>query len=425
MALSKRIVPLLLLFLGLISCKSTEEFTGFSYDPPDVTNTTDKEIEIQPKRTIGANIPKVWISNEFEGARANDFYTVNDSVFEVFIKPENHPINNSPWFAFKMWSDTSKLVTVRLNYFDARHRYVPKISVMNKDTLIWPVQLELPVHYDSANGTAEFDILLSEDPVIVSAQPLFTSSKLKPVLYERNILGHDFAKLKKAGSSKEGRPVWELTIDETEDINAPVLALIGRQHPPEVTGYLASLFFLEELTSGHELAQKFRETFVVKAIPLVNPDGVDMGHWRHNAGGVDLNRDWVNFNQPETQIVRDIFTNTHQQSNRKLFYAIDFHSTNENIFYPINEEEETSPDNLTQQWVQQIIADNPSVKFTVEEFDTLSPIAKNWFYRTFGIDAVTYEVDDQMDSEMLEEVSRSAARSLMRILLKRIEVLEN
>ena len=31
----------------------------------------------------------------------------------------------------------------------------------------------------------------------------------------------------------------------------------------------------------------------------MNPDGVDLGHWRHNANGVDLNRDWSYYNQPE------------------------------------------------------------------------------------------------------------------------------
>jgi hypothetical protein len=31
-----------------------------------------------------------------------------------------------------------------------------------------------------------------------------------------------------------------------------------------------------------------------------NPDGVDKGHWRLNDGGVDLNRDWGPFTQPET-----------------------------------------------------------------------------------------------------------------------------
>lgn len=54
-----------------------------------------------------------------------------------------------------------------------------------------------------------------------------------------------------------------------------------------------------------ELAMEFRKHFVIKAFPMLNPDGVVNGHWRHNAMGVDLNRDWQNFNQPETRAVRD------------------------------------------------------------------------------------------------------------------------
>jgi hypothetical protein len=110
-----------------------------------------------------------------------------------------------------------------------------------------------------------------------------------------------------------------------------------------------------------------------------------------------------------------------------MFYALDFHSTNENIFYPIDEEVKTTPDNITQKWTEKVVEENPDAKFTIEEFDTSSPIAKNWFYRTFGIDAVTYEVDDQISEEDLQQVSRSAVRSLMRLLLDEWEktTLEN
>ncbi len=408
--------------LLVVSCKSTGEFTGFSYDPPGVTNTNDKEITFQPRRVIGVDSPKVWVSNEFEGARINDFYALNDSVFEVYIEPENFPINNSPWFAFKIWSDDVRMATFQLKYRDASHRYIPKVSSWVQPDSSWQEQMELPVEYDSANGTASFRMLLAEDPIIISGQPVHTASDLKPALAERGILGKDFVEIKKVGYSKLGRPIWELEItDVQQQEKAPVLAIIGRQHPPEVTGYLASLFFLEELSSESELAKEFRSTFVVRAFPMLNPDGVDLGHWRHNAGGVDLNRDWKNFNQPETQAVREALAVIKDDESREMFYAIDFHSTNENIFYPIDEEVETTPDNFTQEWVQQIIEDNSKVKFSIEEFDTSSPIAKNWFYHTFGIDAVTYEVDDQIEEEKLEQVSRSAARSLMKLLLEKWE----
>jgi len=40
-----------------------------------------------------------------------------------------------------------------------------------------------------------------------------------------------------------------------------------------------------------ELAREFRRRFSIIMVPLLNPDGVVLGHWRHNVNGVDLNRD--------------------------------------------------------------------------------------------------------------------------------------
>ncbi|MDZ7808380.1 MAG: M14 family metallopeptidase [Gracilimonas sp.] len=415
----RKALILVSLLLMLSSCKSTEEFTGFSYDPPDVTNTTDKELIPQYKRVIGAGFPKVWVSNEFEGARLNDFFAKNDTLFEVFIQPENAPINNSPWFAFKIWSDTLRIAKIKINYQDAIHRYVPKLHKPGSlDSVQANEYEELAFEYDSTDGTAIIELELNEDPVYVSAQPLQTTTDLEAELEERGVTAHDYVKLRSAGLSKRGREILELEITEVEpDQTAPVLAIVGRQHPPEVTGYIASLIFLEELTSNSKLAEEFRNTFVVKAFPMINPDGVDLGHWRHNAGGIDLNRDWENFNQPETKVIRNALSWMKGHNKRIMFYAIDFHSTNENLFYPINEDIKTKPDNITQKWIKLIKEDNEDVEFTVEEFDTSSPIAKNWFYHTFGIDAVTYEVDDQLEPEKLDEISKSAARSLMRLLL--------
>ncbi len=409
---------ILLVSLLLVSCKSSKEFTGFSYDPPDVTNTTDKEVLLQHRRTIGVDSPKVWINNEFSGARASDFYAVNDSLYEVFVEPENTPINNSPWYAFKIWSDTVQVAKIRLNYRDATHRYTPKLLSFVQADSTWQQQWELPAEYDTANGTGTFEVLLAPDPVIISSQPLYTYSGLLDTLAHRNISNHTFTTIREAGKSHGGRTIWELDITEvSEDQPAPVLVIIGRQHPPEVTGFKASLYFLEEMTADTPLAKRFRNTFVIKSFPMVNPDGVEMGNWRNNAAGIDLNRDWKNFNQPETQAVRSALSGITSNPNRSMFYAIDFHSTGTNIFYPIDEEVKTVPDNITQKWVAEVMVEHPNVDFTVEEFDTSSPISKNWFYHTFGIDALTYEVSDGMKSAELEQVSRSTARSLMELLL--------
>ena len=173
-----------------------------------------------------------------------------------------------------------------------------------------------------------------------------------------------------------------------------------------------------------ELAQNFRSNFRIIAYPMLNPDGVEQGHWRHNSSGIDLNRDWEYFRQPETRSVRDALTPL-ADGRYKVVYGIDFHSTNENVFYPINEAVITSIDNFTQRWFPLVAEANPELNFRKEEFEPNSPIAKNWIYKTFGTDALTFEVEDELNEEEMQNLGRSAAESLMKLLLNELENTEN
>ena len=56
--------------------------------------------------------------------------------------------------------------------------------------------------------------------------------------------------------------------------------------------------FVRSVLGNTRLAVDFRKEFEIIIVPMLNPDGVDEGNWRHNAGGVDLNRDWDLFVQP-------------------------------------------------------------------------------------------------------------------------------
>lgn len=408
-----KILFLSLIAILLLNCKSSKEFTGFSYDPPNVTDTQDRKVKAQYRRIIGAGDPIVWISNKFEGARANDFYAINDSTFEIYIEPENAPINNSPWYAFSIWSDTARSATLRLNYSNARHRYIPKITV---DDSLYSINMANTT-YDSINQALEFDIELTKTPKTVSAQIITNSEYYNNWLSK--ISEQTSVRVSDIGKSKLGNSIKEVTINEVKDgEEAGVLILMSRQHPPEVSGFLASLYFIEELSSGSQLAMDFRDQFIVRSFPLINIDGVLNGHWRHNASGVDLNRDWENFNQPETRAVRDALLPIANNPLQTVYYAIDFHSTNENIFYPIDQSVKTFPDDLTQRWVPYIKEANPNVRFVSEEFDTSSPISKNWIYKTFGSDALTFEMDDVLDENSIKHVARTAAQSLMKLLLE-------
>ena len=118
------------------ACKTEQEIKGIYYDPAGATITTDKEISPQHKRTIFFSNSGVCASNEFEGARLNDFYQTNDSVYTAVIEPENAPINNSAWYSFKLWSGKEQPIYFNLHYKNGSHRYVPKLSY---DGINWDV----------------------------------------------------------------------------------------------------------------------------------------------------------------------------------------------------------------------------------------------------------------------------------------------
>ncbi len=406
---------LLSMFLLVQGCKSSKEFSGFSYDPEGVTETTTKPIQPQYKHTIGISSDGIWLSNEFEGARMNNFYKSNDTLYTAVIEAENYPINNSPWYAFKARAETDTTIWLELSYRNATHRYFPKLS---KDGQNWTLIDKQNYRLSKSDSAAFLRLDLEKTPLWISAQELRTANFFNQ--WADSMTLQSFVKQKTIGYSHQQRSIKRLNItDVPGNQKRGVVIITGRLHPPEVTGYMACIAFLEEVASDTDLARRFRRQFEVIAYPFANPDGVQNGHWRHNAGGVDLNRDWANFNQPETKAIRDdLLQQLHSKSNKKVYYGIDFHSTDENIFYPINRDIETFPDDFTYRWIDAIKSDFPDINFAVEPFDTGSPITKNWIYKTFGADAVTYEVDDRADRQKLDEVSRKAARLMMEMLLK-------
>ena len=109
------------------------------------------------------------------------------------------------------------------------------------------------------------------------------------------------------------------------------MVLFTRQHPPEITGFQAWQAFVERVFADDALASSFRQNFRVIVFPCVNPDGVDEGHWRHNLGGVDLNRDWAYYRQPEVlTIVKWLQEHTLRD---QVVWGMDFHSTQYDVLY--------------------------------------------------------------------------------------------
>lgn len=409
---SKALILLGSLLVMISACSPKVNDGIISYDPEGATVTTDKSIETQHKRTIGVSSKGVWITNEFPTARMNDFYQAGKDTFKVLIEPEIEPVNNSPWYGFKMWADSSTTITLQLAYEHGSHRYIPKFS---RDGEEW-IEVDT-ANYSVSDGNAYFEVDLTTDPLWISAQPSIGQDEYRS--WVNSVTVATYVSVDTVGYSHQGRAIEKVTINETKSQEPKgVLLLTGRLHPPEITGQLALFYFIEELLGNSELASDFRENFVVFAYPFANPDGVAMGHWRTNAKGVDLNRDWINFNQPETKAIKfDIQSSVARLFNAKVFYGMDFHSTQKNVMYPIIKEHTTFPEDFTYRWIEDVKSQYGDT-LDVEPFDVQSPITKNWIYREFGTDAVTFEVGDTTPDESIRELARLSADAIMKRLLK-------
>jgi hypothetical protein len=218
------------------------------------------------------------------------------------------------------------------------------------------------------------------------------------------------------GFTTLGRPLRALTLAEGDDKD--LLVILSRQHPPELTGFMEMLSFVETLAGDKRIAKKFRKKFEVILMPVMNPDGVDNGHWRHNAGGVDLNRDWRHFNQPETYAFRKFVLKEIAKRHLEIRYGIDFHSTQRDLFYVPDPETLPSGPGLTPKWVEAINRKYPGHQFAMELSGEEGQFSKNWFLYELKTEAITYEVDDNTDREIIKRRGETSALKLMKILMK-------
>jgi len=366
------------------------------------------------RRTFGFSEAGVWISNEFDGGRVNDAWQEGDSHFVVQSSPENFPINASAWYAFKVWSRDRQSIEVDLVYENGRHRYWPKIRGADEP---WSPVDSTDFQFDRQSRTATLRLEIGPDTLWVAGQDMMTSSFFQA--WTDSLAGESYITKRIAGTSGRGRPIPMLEFGAPEATKH--VMIIGRQHPPEATGTMALLAFVEELAGSSALAQEFRDSFRVHVIPIVNPDGVDLGHWRHNTGGVDLNRDWIAFNQPETSVVRDSFTEILEAPGHELWFGVDFHSTQYDVFYTLDRSMETNPPGVTDKWLDHIRTELPHYEVNDSPSGFGTPMSRNWFYRTFEAPALIYEVGDQTDRGLIREVATTAAQGTMGILLEELE----
>lgn len=402
--LSKLIIASLLLLYGCSPIKKVDFKT-----PVD---TTTKRINNQKKQVYSINDLGVYASNMFDAARLNGFKKINDSTVKAFIRPENTPINNSAYYSFKVWSSQPKAIYIQFDYPEGyKHRYIPKIKHSKTNWL--PLNAN---HVYKKNNIVSIKLNVSKDTTWVSAQEIVTSKDTE-VWYKDAIANKTFVHLKSVGKTTLGKNLPVLDIYKGSKEQKPIVVLLTRQHPPEVTGFFAYQEFLTTILKENKLTTEFLNKYRVLAFPIVNPDGVDLGHWRHNAGGVDTNRDWSLYNQLEIRQIVKFITTQSKKDNGKIVLGLDFHSTYEDVFYTNKIRKNTTLPSFIDEWFTALEANIPNYKVNEKAGNSTKPVSKGWFLYGQNAVGITYEIGDATPRDKIKLVGKVTANEMMKILI--------
>jgi len=394
----KRVISLLVFFFLATACASS------------VAPETAETVAAWPIPDTHCSSGTVLLDAHFETGNLGLCTVDADGTFTLKLVPEDRPpINPSAWFAFRASGKPGDEITVRLTFDHGYARYWPKTSIDGRNwTRIDPARV---TGGGEASKLMTFRFELEAAQTWIAGQEIIDSSDYNDWLEVLDAV--DDVDVSLLAPSQEGRPVF---IAETSDKPEFVL-MIGRQHPPEVTGAIGMKSFVDTVFSNSELALRFRERFKLGVVPLLNPDGLANGHWRHSAGDKDMNRDWGPFELPETQAVMRWIENLESRGH-ELKLLMDFHSTWEDLFYtpPVVE----NPPDFSSAWLNSSRARLPDFPFRhVPSTNLKQPNAKNYFYRSQGIPAVTYECGDETDRRAIRDAAVVFAEEMMREMLAR------
>lgn len=353
----------------------------------------------------------VKIDFNFSGSGNLSCEVIKSDYIKIFINPElDDSINPSPWFAFRK-SEHSKSIKLALDYKNYHHRYHPKISIDKKS---WNKIDEANISKKENGKIVVIDFLPSSQKNYVASQELITNFWYNKWYNELENSGRVRREI--IGFSVLKNPIPMFFVEK--NINNPYILILGRQHPPEVTGAFAMRGFINQLLNKNSLSDSFLKNYNILFVPLMNPDGVMNGYWRYNENKKDLNRDWGIFIQPETDAVNKKLT---ELKNKKLALFIDFHSTFKNLFYISDIAEESPMKNFLEDWLLGSRKSLSEANYKYEIINSLNKdngVSKNYIYNKYKIPSVTYEVSDNEDRDVIQQSSSILAINLMELLLK-------
>jgi len=218
-----RVVSSMVIPSLLFGCSGNVEKVETLHTPQGSYETSNRPIKKQTQKSYTFEGSGITIDNLFPGGRVAQAMQLNGDTFEITTKPENTPINDSPWYAFRVKSSKGKqTIVLQFTYVDGTPRYHPKLS---ENGQTWYLAESASYAVDSSKNVAFLTLVAQEKPTWVSAQELLTSDML--TAWGKKLATSDQVERSIAGHSVEGKPIDVLRINMAQP-HQPTLVLMGR-----------------------------------------------------------------------------------------------------------------------------------------------------------------------------------------------------
>lgn len=273
---------------------------------------------------ITRTVQGITFDSNYDNGSLADVESAGEDVFNCDIFVENGELGSRKyWFRFTMTGVAGRSLILNLDHSNNPRPVIktPGNPWRRLTEAEAPTQNAIYLHFEDIQNQAELAFFF---PYGV----LETYDRVNE--YVRRC---DDASSSMMGLSFQDRPMWMISIT---DHNVPIerkrrVWIHSRVHAGEVTGTLCMLGILDLATEDSILGRHLRENLIFNIVPLVNVDGVWLGHTRWDSQGIDPERQWGNPSRiPETENLQN-YVDSFMSGPNPIELALNLHSTKGNF----------------------------------------------------------------------------------------------
>ncbi|MDB6041257.1 MAG: hypothetical protein JWM99_5098 [Verrucomicrobiales bacterium] len=260
-------------------------------------------------RTFAA-VPAITFSKDFEDGSLGKVERIGDTVFRCAVEGQHDERGHNrqaSWYFFRMNHVLDRDLSLTLTDLVGEYNDIPGACPFSADIVpVFSYDGEHWNHFDSTTWDGErkevtLEFHPAHDTIWIAHVPPYPHSRLLKLLSETQ--KSSCVRLEVIGKTSLGRDLHLVTVTNFEQPSAgkKTVWLQARQHAWEAGTSFVMEGALLFIISDDPVARKFRDEFVFKFTPMMDPDGCATGKVRFNAHGYDLNRHWntMDFHDPE------------------------------------------------------------------------------------------------------------------------------